>query len=845
MRIGDATINRSATVALATLILLLGVGRSTAVAQDVEWTGQVNVTVSGTTLQKTSGCDGCDDAGARSLDHIDSPGGYVEFTVGDANAFWLGGLSNGNGSPSYSGIDYAVRFNGAGGADVLENGHYKGGDTSYAAGDIFRIAVAYGRVQFSRNGTVFYTSRTAPTYPLVLDVALGTIGASLYNAQLSHDLVGDPPPPPPPLTESNITWIDQANVTAGDRVLQKTDGCGGCDDAGAVSEQTLDAGDGHVEFTVGEMGTFWVAGLSNGNTDTSFGDIDFAFRFNGAGVADVLENGVYKGGDTIYTVGDVFRISVVQGHVYYRHNGEVVYASTVTPTYPLLLDTAFGSMDATIYNANLIPTSTGSGGPSGGYLLEFAGTQPTRERYNESDIASFLPPNDARGAFSFPSPYNTRGVRLTNASDCGGGDCVWYHGYSYWRRINNHRNNPTTMYIVLGLEPSRGGTGPTLFSFNKQTEEVQNLGGLFVCRPPQENADFCQERDPDGSYYRSTAEQWYFSANDETMLYAFYVGSTQLRRFHVDDAHRSFEPAPAMDLVVCRNRGNCPANANAFDHPHTSDDDLVHSANVKPDVNTSAYIGCVVYRERVDTYTYYEPEPGYAIDECALDKGGEWLVMHETKPDPNNPEQRLDDELIIKIATGESRHVDDAAGAQSSHSDLGYGYSVGPDNQNNKPNAATLMKYPIGALPGRDVLYYEYAPNDIWPPRGGGAGHVSHENAAPGNPEQQFACGSHATKGSEWGYQDEIVCFMLNPERYEPVGNPPQSPLDVLVVAPVMTDLDQDGGANSPDDYGREPKGSLDITGDYFIWTTNMAGHGHRLDAFIVKVPKDALLNGR
>src|SRR6202007_1233303 len=115
-----------------------------------------------------------------------------------------------------------------------------------------------------------------------LDAALGTVGASLYNAQLSHDIVGDPPPPPPPLTESNITWTDSINVTPGDRVLQKTDGCGGCDDAGAVSEQTIDAGDGYIEFTVGELGTFWVAGLSHGNADTSFADIDFPFKFNGA-----------------------------------------------------------------------------------------------------------------------------------------------------------------------------------------------------------------------------------------------------------------------------------------------------------------------------------------------------------------------------------------------------------------------------------------------------------------------------------------------------------------------------------------------------------------------------------
>jgi hypothetical protein len=41
------------------------------------------------------------------------------------------------------------------------------------------------------------------------------------------------------------------------------------------------------------------------------------------------------------------------------------------------------------------------------------------------------------------------------------------------------------------------------------------------------------------------------------------------------------------------------------------------------------------------------------------------------------------------------------------------------------------------------------------------------------------------------------------------------------------------------------PKGAVDISGEYFIWTTNMAGHGNRLDMFIVQIPKDTLLNAQ
>jgi hypothetical protein len=53
-----------------------------------------------------------------------------------------------------------------------------------------------------------------------------------------------------------------------------------------------------------------------------------------------------------------------------------------------------------------------------------------------------------------------------------------------------------------------------------------------------------------------------------------------------------------------------------------------------------------------------------------------------------------------------------------------------------------------------------------------------------------------------------------------------------------MTDLDASGGGS---EYYKLPKGNLDITGQYFIWTTNTGGN--RIDAFLVKVPAQLLLS--
>ncbi|MBI4266229.1 MAG: hypothetical protein HY657_17785 [Acidobacteria bacterium] len=348
---------------------------------------------------------------------------------------------------------------------------------------------------------------------------------------------------------TSVTWTNLVNVTVDGDVLQKTGGCDGCDDAGAASQQELGEGDGYIEFTVGETDTFWLAGLSHGATDTTFADVDFAFRFNGAGWADVLENGVYQsGGDTPYDVGDVFRIAVVGGRVQYFRNEIFLRESQNEPEYPLLLDTSLGSPGATVRNARLGFTEPP---PATGGFLEKAGSPAVRARFTRAEIEAFLPAGGAKGRFTFPAPYTTEGVRLTNTADCAfAQDCLWYVGYSYWRNINNHVGSPVIL-IFLGTDRNRGGAGPTLVAYNKLTDEVQSLGALFSAQ---------------SSYSFATGEGWYFSRTLPTSLYTFLVGGTQLRRYDV--LARKFEPAPVFDLSDCRRPRICPADAAYIYQPH-------------------------------------------------------------------------------------------------------------------------------------------------------------------------------------------------------------------------------------------------------------------------------------
>jgi hypothetical protein len=61
---------------------------------------------------------------------------------------------------------------------VREGGVYKS-ETSFATGDLLRIAVSGGVVAYSKNGTVFYSSATPPAYPLAIVASLYDIAATI------------------------------------------------------------------------------------------------------------------------------------------------------------------------------------------------------------------------------------------------------------------------------------------------------------------------------------------------------------------------------------------------------------------------------------------------------------------------------------------------------------------------------------------------------------------------------------------------------------------------------------------------------------------------------------------
>jgi hypothetical protein len=80
--------------------------------------------------------------------------------------------------------------------------------------------------------------------------------------------------------------------------------------------------------------------------------IAHAFSFNPYGAFELRENGVYRT-EGRYAAGDQFTVAVVAGRVKYYRNGSLIYTSAVAVTGPLVADTSFATVGATLSNATI------------------------------------------------------------------------------------------------------------------------------------------------------------------------------------------------------------------------------------------------------------------------------------------------------------------------------------------------------------------------------------------------------------------------------------------------------------------------------------------------------------
>ncbi|HZF49818.1 MAG TPA: NPCBM/NEW2 domain-containing protein, partial [Polyangiaceae bacterium] len=253
--------------------------------QSITWTNVFSASASGSLLSCSAG--GGWSAGASSVEQIAAGDGYLAFSTAEANLSKMAGLSHGDGNQGYGDIDYAIFLRADGIVGVYEGGWDQGTFGPYMAGDSFRVEVSGGQVRYRRNGQVFYSSATPPTYPLVVDTSLEHAGATVLDARIASCVAGDTDCMPAEL------WTNVGYAMSNGGSLTRTPGGGW--HAGASSSSAISAGDGYAQFSTAEASTSKMAGLSHGDSNRGYGDIDYAIFLRADGVLGVYEGGWDQG----------------------------------------------------------------------------------------------------------------------------------------------------------------------------------------------------------------------------------------------------------------------------------------------------------------------------------------------------------------------------------------------------------------------------------------------------------------------------------------------------------------------------------------------------------------------
>ncbi len=315
--------------------------RATMASTGVFWRNAVSATPEGSTLRREAGLGWT--AGAASAQELVSGDGYAEFRVSDLVSYVMFGLSHGDTDPDFSDIDFALyTYPGTGQVMVFEQGVYQATLGTYQVGDVLRVSVESGAVSYAVNDVLLYTSSASPTYPLLADASLYSSGAVLADASMGGEI------------REVVSWTHLTQAEVQGDALVRLAGVGWT--AGAISSRRIASGDGAAEYPVTDLATYAMFGLSHGDTDATFADIDFAlYTYPVTGELVVYENGAYRAGLGAYALGDRLEVAVEDGTVTYWKNGVLLYTSATSATYPLVLDVSLyeGSIEGARLSGNV------------------------------------------------------------------------------------------------------------------------------------------------------------------------------------------------------------------------------------------------------------------------------------------------------------------------------------------------------------------------------------------------------------------------------------------------------------------------------------------------------------
>ena len=131
----------------------------------------------------------------------------------------------------------------------------------------------------------------------------------------------------------------------------KVSGQAGVDDASAISQDSVAAGNATLSFTVDDATKLRYIGITDLPNGQGAANIDFGFRIQN-GHADIYENNVFRAAVTV-SVDDFLRIDVLGTVVSYTRNGEWQYNSSNAPSYPIYAEAEFLDAGSTLASVKL------------------------------------------------------------------------------------------------------------------------------------------------------------------------------------------------------------------------------------------------------------------------------------------------------------------------------------------------------------------------------------------------------------------------------------------------------------------------------------------------------------
>ncbi len=230
----------------------------------------------------------------------------------------------------------------------------------------------------------------------------------------------------------DVIWTSLVNTTATGGTIRKTGGANdGSYDGSGVSVQSF-SNNGYYEFTVGGANVERVTGLTDTPDNKDFTTFDFYVNLSEGTIAEFRERGQYLG-DTVYNVGDVFRITIENGRARYSRNGVVLAYGNATTTAPLKAAAAFSLLNGEVTQAKLggltggcsyAITPTNAAAPASGATGTVAVTSPGGCTWTANSNAAWLMVNsgasgNGNGTVAYTAGANTGAQRTGTITIAG------------------------------------------------------------------------------------------------------------------------------------------------------------------------------------------------------------------------------------------------------------------------------------------------------------------------------------------------------------------------------------------------------------------------------------------